>query len=57
MGKSFEDLFQILSHDMKEIFSLILKSLFILTIKIKDSEDISYIKPYFKLNKRIKSLI
>lgn len=42
---------------MKEIFSLILKSLFILTIKIKDSEDISCIKPYFKLNKRIKSLI
>ena len=33
------------------------ESLFILTIKIKDSEDTSCINPYFKLNKRIKSLI
>ena len=57
MGKSFEDLFQILSHDMKGISSLIQKSLFILTIKNKDFEDSSCNKPYFKLNKRIKLLI
>ena len=43
--------------DMKEIFSLILKSLFILTINNKGYEDSSCNKPYFKLNKRIKLLI